>query len=89
MVGWTDPEGRRPYLGALLLAYYDPQGRMDASLHQQTRAGFAETAVAAAYTLTEKMRSRIPPTRVVWQHDYRTRLAAREVIPRCPPPKGR
>ena len=24
VVGWTDPEGRRPYLGALLLAYYDP-----------------------------------------------------------------
>jgi ATP-dependent DNA ligase len=27
IVGWTDPEGRRPYLGALLLAYYDPDGR--------------------------------------------------------------
>src|SRR6202049_1358880 len=25
---WTDPEGRRPYLGALLLAYYDPDGRL-------------------------------------------------------------
>jgi hypothetical protein len=22
VVGWTDPEGRRPWLGALLLAYY-------------------------------------------------------------------
>jgi DNA ligase D-like protein (predicted ligase) len=28
VVGWTDPEGRRPYLGALLLAYYDPDGRL-------------------------------------------------------------
>jgi DNA ligase D-like protein (predicted ligase) len=28
VVGWTDPEGRRPYLGALLLAYYDPNGRL-------------------------------------------------------------
>ena len=28
MVGWTDPEGRRPWLGALLLAYYDPDGRL-------------------------------------------------------------
>src|SRR5205085_6946760 len=28
VVGWTDPEGRRPYLGALLLAYYDPHGRL-------------------------------------------------------------
>jgi ATP-dependent DNA ligase len=24
VVGWTDPEGSRPYLGALLLAYHDP-----------------------------------------------------------------
>jgi hypothetical protein len=24
VVGWTDPEGSRPRLGALLLAYYDP-----------------------------------------------------------------
>jgi len=28
VVGWTDPEGRRPYLGALLLAYYDPDARL-------------------------------------------------------------
>ena len=28
MVGWTDPEGRRPYLGALLLAYHDPDGKL-------------------------------------------------------------
>jgi DNA ligase D-like protein (predicted ligase) len=28
VVGWTDPEGRRPYLGALLLAYYDPEGKL-------------------------------------------------------------
>ena len=28
MVGWTEPEGRRPYLGALLLRYYDPDGRL-------------------------------------------------------------
>jgi bifunctional non-homologous end joining protein LigD len=25
---WTDPEGPRPWLGALLLAYYDPDGRL-------------------------------------------------------------
>jgi bifunctional non-homologous end joining protein LigD len=25
VVGWTDPEGSRPWLGALLLAYYDPE----------------------------------------------------------------
>jgi bifunctional non-homologous end joining protein LigD len=28
VIGWTDPEGRRPYLGALLLGYYDPGGRL-------------------------------------------------------------
>jgi DNA ligase D-like protein (predicted ligase) len=28
VVGWTDPEGSRPYIGALLLAYYDPEGRL-------------------------------------------------------------
>jgi ATP-dependent DNA ligase len=28
VVGWTDPEGSRPFLGALLLAYYDPGGRL-------------------------------------------------------------
>jgi bifunctional non-homologous end joining protein LigD len=28
VVGWTDPVGTRPWLGALLLAYYDPDGRL-------------------------------------------------------------
>jgi DNA ligase D-like protein (predicted ligase) len=28
VVGWTEPEGRRPHLGALLLGYYDPGGRL-------------------------------------------------------------
>jgi DNA ligase D-like protein (predicted ligase) len=28
VVGWTEPEGRRPYLGALLLAYSHPDGRL-------------------------------------------------------------
>jgi bifunctional non-homologous end joining protein LigD len=28
VVGWTDPEGARPYLGALLLAYYDDHGKL-------------------------------------------------------------
>src|SRR5215470_8095966 len=28
VVGWTDPEGSRPWLGALLLGYYDPAGRL-------------------------------------------------------------
>jgi DNA ligase D-like protein (predicted ligase) len=28
VIGWTDPEGARPHLGALLLGYYDPDGRL-------------------------------------------------------------
>ena len=28
VIGWTEPEGRRPYLGALLLAYYGPDGKL-------------------------------------------------------------
>ncbi|MGE5268835.1 MAG: DNA ligase D [Thiohalocapsa sp.] len=28
VVGWTDPEGARPLLGALLLAYHDEDGRL-------------------------------------------------------------
>ena len=28
VIGWTDPEGSRPHLGALLLGYYDPDGRL-------------------------------------------------------------
>jgi ATP-dependent DNA ligase len=28
VIGWTDPEGARPWLGALLLAYYDPGGQL-------------------------------------------------------------
>jgi DNA ligase D-like protein (predicted ligase) len=35
VVGWSDPEGSRPYLGSLLLAYYDDGGR----LHYAGRAG--------------------------------------------------
>jgi bifunctional non-homologous end joining protein LigD len=28
IVGWTDPEGSRPYIGALLLGYYTDSGRL-------------------------------------------------------------
>jgi DNA ligase D-like protein (predicted ligase) len=28
VIGWTDPEGARRFLGALLLGYYDPQGKL-------------------------------------------------------------
>jgi bifunctional non-homologous end joining protein LigD len=28
VAGWSDPEGSRPYLGSLLLAYHDDDGRL-------------------------------------------------------------
>ena len=28
VIGWTDPEGARPFLGALLLGYYDPNAKL-------------------------------------------------------------
>jgi DNA ligase D-like protein (predicted ligase) len=28
VVGWSDPEGSRPYVGALLLGYFQPDGRL-------------------------------------------------------------
>jgi ATP-dependent DNA ligase len=28
VVGWSDPEGSRPHLGALLLGYYDDEGKL-------------------------------------------------------------
>ena len=41
VIGWTDPEGARPFLGALLLGYYDPDGRL-------TYAGRVGTAINQA-----------------------------------------
>jgi bifunctional non-homologous end joining protein LigD len=42
VVGWTDPEGSRPWLGALLLAYYDPDGRLVYAGRVGTGIGQAE-----------------------------------------------
>ena len=66
VVGWTDPEGRRPWLGALLLAYYDPDGRL-------VYAGRAGTGIKQAelerlwrrlqLLATDKMPLEVPPPR--------------------------
>jgi bifunctional non-homologous end joining protein LigD len=42
VVGWTDPEGTRPYLGALLPAYYDPDGRLTYARRVGTSMGEKE-----------------------------------------------
>jgi len=52
VVGWTDPEGARPFLGALLLAYYDPDGRL-------VYAGRAGTGINTAEL--ERLRRRLQP----------------------------
>jgi ATP-dependent DNA ligase len=66
VVGWTDPEGTRPWLGALLLAYYDPDGRL-------VYAGRAGTGIRQAELerlwrrlqplATAKMPLAVPPPR--------------------------
>ena len=35
VVGWTDPEGSRPYLGALLLGYYTDDGKLACPSHRR------------------------------------------------------
>ena len=42
VVGWTDPAGSRPWLGALLLAYYDPDGRLIYAGRAGTGIDYAE-----------------------------------------------
>ena len=56
VVGWTDPEGSRPYLGALLLAYYDPDERL-------VYAGRAGTGIKQAELarLWRRLRPSRPP----------------------------
>ncbi len=66
VVGWTDPEGSRPWLGALLLAYYDPNGRL-------VYAGRVGTGIKQAELerlwrrlqplATDKMPLEVPPPR--------------------------
>jgi len=52
VVGWTDPEGSRPRLGALLLAYYDPDdrliyaGRAGTGIDQPNLNGYAPPSAA-------------------------------------------
>jgi bifunctional non-homologous end joining protein LigD len=42
VVGWTDPEGARPWLGALLLGYYGPGGRLVYAGRAGTGIDYAE-----------------------------------------------
>lgn len=55
VVGWTDPEGSRPHLGALLLAYYAPDG----SLVYAGRAGTGMNTAELA-----RVRKRLEPLHI-------------------------
>jgi len=66
VVGWTEPEGRRPYLGALLLAYYDADGRLIYA--GRAGAGIDNAELERLWRLlqplaTDKMPLGIPPPR--------------------------
>jgi ATP-dependent DNA ligase len=75
VVGWTDPEGTRPWLGALLLAYYDPDGRL-------VYAGRAGTGIKQAEL--ERLWRRLQPlTTSEMPLDYRRRAAAASARPWC------
>ena len=52
VVGWTDPEGSRPWRGALLLPYYNSDGRL-------IYAGRAGTGID--YAELERLRRRLQP----------------------------
>jgi bifunctional non-homologous end joining protein LigD len=66
VVGWTDPEGARPYIGALLLAYYDPgdrlvyAGRVGSGINQAELGRLWQILQPLA---TDKMPLDVPPPR--------------------------
>jgi DNA ligase D-like protein (predicted ligase) len=66
VVGWTEPEGTRPYLGALLLAYYDDIGELIYAGRVGTGIGHAELERVwrrLQPLATDKMPLEIPPPR--------------------------
>jgi ATP-dependent DNA ligase len=66
VVGWTDPEGARPYLGALLLAYYDDIGELIYAGRVGTGIGHAELERVwrrLQPLATDKMPLDLPPPR--------------------------
>ena len=66
VVGWTDPEGSRPYLGALQLAYYDPDGRLVYAGRASTGIKQAELAIfwrRLQPLATSEMPLAVPPPR--------------------------
>ena len=66
VVGWTEPEGARPYLGALLLAYYDATGKLIYAGRAGAGIGHAELERIwrrLQPLATDKMALDLPPPR--------------------------
>jgi DNA ligase D-like protein (predicted ligase) len=66
VIGWTDPEGARPFLGALLLGYYDPDGRL--TYAGRVGTGINQAELARLYRrlkplAIDKMPLDVPPPR--------------------------
>ena len=66
MIGWTNPEGARPYLGALLLGYYDPHGRL--VFAGRVGSGISQAELQRLWRrlqplATDKMPLEVPPPR--------------------------
>jgi ATP-dependent DNA ligase len=62
VVDWTDPEGSRPWLGGLLLAYYDPNGRLGIRRARRPDSGGWLSPADGGATLCRVWdRARLPP----------------------------
>jgi hypothetical protein len=64
VVGWSDPEGTRPHLGALLLGYYTDDGKLIYPGRVGTgmpRRGACRTAATAGPASPENVVSKRPP----------------------------
>ena len=55
VVGWTDPEGSRPHLGALLLGYYTDDGNspVTMSLFDHGISGAMMTSIAVSPSMAK------------------------------------
>jgi ATP-dependent DNA ligase len=77
VVGWTDPEGSRPRLDALLLAYYDPDGRLTCAGRGGT--GISENELERVWRRLQTLATRTMPLDVPAAAYEPVWLAARAV----------
>jgi ATP-dependent DNA ligase len=62
-VGWSDPEGSRPHLGALLLGYYTDDGKLTCAGRVGT--GMADKVLADLRRRLEPLSRAKPPLNVL------------------------